>query len=90
MQRTPILGLVTQTLEGRAVAQAVSRRLVNADARVRFQSSPCGIFGVGSGTGRDVSQASSVFAFQYYSTIAPYLLAHLSRTQYNLSNRQLR
>jgi hypothetical protein len=39
----------------RAMAQAVSRRPVTADARVRFRVSPCEICGGQSGTGTGFS-----------------------------------
>jgi hypothetical protein len=43
---------VTNTrAEGRAMAQAVSRRPLTAEARVRSRVSPCGICGDQSGTG---------------------------------------
>jgi hypothetical protein len=41
------------TLEGRAMAQAVSRRPPTAKTRVRSRVSPCGICGAQSGTGTD-------------------------------------
>jgi hypothetical protein len=65
---------------------AVNRWLVYADARFRFQASPRVIFDVGIGTGRDISLASSVFVFQYHAASAPYLLARLSPTLFNLNN----
>jgi hypothetical protein len=50
-----------------ATAQAVSRRLLIVEARVRTQVSPCGTCGGHSGT-RQVSQ--------YHSTPAPYSLVY--------------
>jgi len=57
---------------GRAMAQAVSRRPLTAEARVRARVSPCGICGGQSGTGTGFSPSSSVFPCQYHSTVAPY------------------
>jgi hypothetical protein len=41
--------------EGRAIVQAVGRRPVTAEARVRCRVSPCGIYGAQSGTGTGFS-----------------------------------
>ena len=41
----------TNLHEGRAMAQAVSRQPLTAEARVRSRVSPCGICGGQSGTG---------------------------------------
>jgi hypothetical protein len=54
------------------MAQAVSRRPLTAEARVRGQVSPCGICGGQSGTGIDCSPRSSVSPYQYQSTVDPY------------------
>ena len=42
-------------IEGRAMAQAVSRRSLTVKARVRSRVSPCGICGGQSGTGTGFS-----------------------------------
>jgi hypothetical protein len=47
--------------QGRAMTQAVSRRPLTAEARVRSRVSPCGICGRQSGTGEDFSPSTSVF-----------------------------
>jgi hypothetical protein len=57
---------------GRAIAQAVSRWTLTAEARVRARVDPCGICGGQSGTGAGFSQSSSVFPCRYHSTIVPY------------------
>jgi hypothetical protein len=43
------------------MAQAVSRRPLTAEARVRARVTPCGIWGKQSGTGTGFSSSSSVF-----------------------------
>jgi hypothetical protein len=45
---------------GRAIAKAVSRQPLTAEARVRARVSPCGICGGQSGTGTGFSLSSSV------------------------------
>jgi hypothetical protein len=57
---------------GRAMAQAVNRWPLTAEARVRAPVDPCGICSGQSGTGADFSPRYSVFSCQYHSTIAPY------------------
>jgi hypothetical protein len=52
------------------MAQAVSRRPLTADARVRPRVNPCAICGGQSGTGTDFSLSFSVFPCQYHSTVA--------------------
>jgi hypothetical protein len=53
------------------MAQAVSRRPLTAEARVRSRVSPCGICGGQSGTGTRFSRSTSVFPRQFHSTGAP-------------------
>jgi hypothetical protein len=53
------------------MAQAVSRRPLTAEARVRSRVSPCGICGGQSGTGTGFSPSTSVFPYQFHSTGAP-------------------
>jgi hypothetical protein len=59
------------TEEGRAMAQAVSRRPLTAEALVRSRVSPCGICGGQTGTGTGFSPSTSVFPCQFHSTGAP-------------------
>jgi hypothetical protein len=49
-----------KVLDGRAMAEAVSRRPLSAEARVRALVSPYGICGGQSGTGTGFSSSSSV------------------------------
>jgi hypothetical protein len=56
---------------GRATAQAVSRRPLNTDARVRSRISLCGICGGQSCTGTGFSPSTSIFPCQFHSTGAP-------------------
>jgi hypothetical protein len=58
---------------GPAMAQAVSRRPLTAEARVRSRFCPCGICGGYSGTGTGFSPSTSVFPCQFNSTGAPLL-----------------
>jgi hypothetical protein len=53
------------------MAQAVSRRPLTAEARVRPQVGPCGICGGQSGTGTGFSPSTSVFPCQFHYTGAP-------------------
>jgi hypothetical protein len=55
----------------RAMAQAVIRRPVTAEARVRSRVIPCGICGGQSGTGTGFSPSTSIFPCQFHSTGAP-------------------
>jgi hypothetical protein len=54
--------------DGRAMAQAVSRRPPTAEAQVRFRVSPYGICGGQSSTGTGFSPSTSVFPCQFNST----------------------
>jgi hypothetical protein len=53
------------------MAQAVSRRPLAAETRVRSWVGPCGICGGQSGTGTGFSPSISVFPYQFHSTGAP-------------------
>jgi hypothetical protein len=53
------------------MAQAVSRRPLTAEVRVRSRVSPCGICGEQSGTGTGFLPSTSVFPCQFISTGAP-------------------
>jgi hypothetical protein len=64
--------LKLKSLVGRAMAQAVSRWPLTAEAQVRSRVDPCGICGGQIGTGAGFSPSSSVFPCQYHSAIAPY------------------
>jgi hypothetical protein len=66
------------------MAQAVSRRPLTAEARVRSRVSPCGICGVQSGNGTDFHPSTSVFPCQFHSTGAP-LLGKMKKRTDNLS-----
>jgi hypothetical protein len=65
--------IVLQTMLGRAMAQAVSRRPPTAEARLRSRVSPYGICGGQSGTGTGFSPSTSFFPCQFHSTGAPFL-----------------
>jgi hypothetical protein len=54
------------------MAQAVSRWLLTADARVRARVSICGICSGQNGTGTGFFSEFFGFPCQYHSTIAPY------------------
>jgi hypothetical protein len=59
-------GPCTEPVEGRTIAQVVSRRLPTAAARVRAQVRSCGICGAQSGTGQvfsDYVDFPSQFSF---------------------------
>ena len=55
------------------MAQAVSRRPLTAEARVRSRVSPCGFCGGQSGTGTGFSPSTLVLPCQFHSTGAPLL-----------------
>jgi hypothetical protein len=55
------------------MAQAVSRRPLTAEARVRSRASLCGICDGQSDTGTGFSPSTSVFPCQFHSTGAPLL-----------------
>jgi hypothetical protein len=71
MQLFVTLVSCTRALFGRAVAQAVSRRSLTAEARVRSQVSSCGICSGQSDTRTGFSPSISVFPCQFHSTGAP-------------------
>jgi hypothetical protein len=54
----------------RAIAQAVSRRPLTAEVRVRAGVSLCGICGGQSGIRKGFSPSSLIFPCQYYFTMA--------------------
>jgi hypothetical protein len=57
-----------------AMVQAVGRRPVIAEARVRLQSRPCEICGEQSGNGMFFfPPTTSVFPYRYHTTNTPYL-----------------
>jgi hypothetical protein len=62
--------------KGRAMAQAVSRRPLTAEYRVRARVNPCGICDGQSGNATGFSPTSSVFPCQYHSTVV--LHTHIS------------
>jgi hypothetical protein len=62
---------------GRAIAQAVDRRLVAEEARARAQVSPCAICGGQSGNVTGLSPTHLVFPCQYYLTITLHSLMYL-------------
>jgi hypothetical protein len=63
------------------MAQAVSRRSLTAEARVRTRVNPCGICGGQNGTGTGFSPSSSVFLCQYHSTVVLQNSYHLGDEQ---------
>jgi hypothetical protein len=61
---------------GRAIVQAVCRRHLTAESRVRARVNPCGICGGQSGTRTGSSPSSSVFPCQHHPTVV--LHTHIS------------
>ena len=55
-----------------AMVQAVGRRPVAAEARVRLQASPCEICGEQSVNGICFSPTTSIFPYRYHTTNDPY------------------
>jgi hypothetical protein len=53
------------------MTQAVTRRPLTAEARIRSRVSPCGICGGQSGTCTGFSPSTSAFPCQFHSTGAP-------------------
>jgi hypothetical protein len=64
-------------VEGRAIAQALNRRAVIAEARVLFPAAPPVVCGGQSGTGTGFSSRTSVFPSQFYSTNTAYCEIYL-------------
>jgi hypothetical protein len=62
------------------MSQAVSRRPLTAESRVRARVNPFGICGRQSGTGTGISPSSSVFPCQYHSTVV--LNTHVSSVRW--------
>jgi hypothetical protein len=54
------------------MAQAVSRRPITAEARVRSRVRPCGMYVGQSGTGTCFSPSTSVSPCQFHSSRAPF------------------
>jgi hypothetical protein len=76
------IGLIINPV-GRAMAQAVSRRSLTAEARVHARINPCSICGGQSGTGTGFSPSSSAFPSQYHSIFA--LQTHIIWGMNNMS-----
>jgi hypothetical protein len=70
--------------QGRAMAQAVSRRPLTAESWFRARVNPCGICGGQRGTGTGFSPSSSGFPCQYQSTVVLHTHNHLGEEQYVL------
>jgi hypothetical protein len=64
------LRLTKVTFNGRAIVQAVSRRLLTAEARVCARICPYGICGGQSYTGTDFLRVIRFSTCQYHSTVA--------------------
>jgi hypothetical protein len=76
-RRTLLSGVIWAV---RAIAQAVSRRFLIAEAWVRAQASPSGVCGGSTWTG--FSPSPSAFPCTHHSTAAPYsLICHLGDGQ---------
>ena len=73
-------------LRSHVMVQAVSRRPLVAETRVRFGVIPCEICDVQSINGTGFSPGTSIYSFHYHSTNAPYSSINLTPTLYNLSN----
>jgi hypothetical protein len=65
----------TKYLWGRAMAKAVSRRPLTAEARFCARDNQCGICDGKSDTGTALSPSFSVFPCQYHSTVALLLIS---------------
>jgi len=61
-----------------ALAQAVSRRFLTAEARGRLHVTPCEICSGHTGTGAGAPSSNSVFPCHYHSTNAPHSSSPLS------------
>lgn len=72
------------TFNSRDMPQAVSRRSVTTQARVRSHASPLEVGGEQSGIGRGFFPRTSIFLCQYYSTIF-----HVSSTLYQKTKRMI-
>jgi hypothetical protein len=66
---------------GRAMAQAVSRRPLTAESRVRIRVNPCGICGVQSGTTTGFSPSSSVLPVNIIPPSLSILIYHTGDEQ---------
>jgi hypothetical protein len=79
------------SMEGRAMAQAVSRRSPTSQDRISSQASPCGICGGQSSTRTAVLPNYFNFPFEllfYQHSVLAF--SHLSSMPYSLNNRQPR
>jgi len=65
------------------MTEVVSRRPLTMEARLRFQLSPCEIYGKQSGTKTGFSPGTSVLSCQYRSI----RVSHLSPANVNLTSR---
>jgi len=63
------------------------RRALIVATRVRFQASPCGIFGITSGNGTGFCSRTSIVSCQCHSTIVPYyIFLHLTDHKHLVSH----